>query len=67
MVKGYHIQFIEGGRTRLFKVAIANQEDAVRTVIGARAVEGIVVLPLKDGEFERLSMKEGQIIESAHI
>ncbi|MER9880736.1 MULTISPECIES: hypothetical protein [unclassified Mesorhizobium] len=67
MPKGWHVTFPEGNRVRVFKVGIADQDEAVRAATKGRAVEGLAVLPLKDSEFEQLAMKEGQIIESGQI
>lgn len=65
MPKGWQISFVSGGKIRIFIVAIAKQEDALAAVTEGKDPDGVVILPLKDGDFEKLALVEGQIIESA--
>ena len=68
MSKGWHISLTDKNRMRIFKVGIADQDAATGAVVAqCEKPTGITVLPLKDGEFEKLGMHDGQIIESKEV
>jgi hypothetical protein len=68
MPKGWQISFVDHGMIRIFIVGIADQDQALAAVTNGRAkADGIVCVPLNDGDFEKLALLEGQIIESAQI
>ena len=65
MAKGWDISLNDGNRHRIFKVGITNADEAQKMVVAqCSKPSGVVALPLKDGEFEKLGLVEGQIIES---
>jgi hypothetical protein len=68
MSTGWRVSLIDDGRTRHFIVGLADRE-AARELAIARCSDasGVVLLPLKDGDFEKLALVDGQIIESSEI
>jgi hypothetical protein len=66
--KGWRVSLIDDGRTRHFIVGLADGEAAKELAIAQCSdASGIVLLPLKDGEFKNLALVDGQIIESSEI
>jgi hypothetical protein len=62
---GWIAHCIVGSKRREFTVAIADIEAAEKAVLNrCPAVGRVLMLPLKGGEFERLGLAAGQIIEA---
>jgi hypothetical protein len=63
---GWIAHCIVGNKRREFTVAIADIE-AAETAVRSRcpAVGRVLMLPLRGGEFERLGLAAGQIIEAS--
>jgi hypothetical protein len=68
MPKGWHIHLFDNARKRIFKVGIADADKAKQKVVEQCSNPSrIVILPLKDGEFEALNLADGQIMESNEL
>ncbi|EHK52666.1 hypothetical protein [Allomesorhizobium alhagi] len=68
MSTGWRVSLIDDGRTRRFIVGLADREAAKELAIARCSdASGVVLLPLKDGDFEKLALVDGQIIESSEI
>jgi hypothetical protein len=66
--KGWRVSLIDDGRNRHFIVGLADGEAAKELAIARCShASGVVLLPLKEGEFEKLALIDGQIIESSEI
>jgi hypothetical protein len=68
MSRGWRVSLIDKGRTRHFVVGLADREAAKELAIAqCSEVSAIVLLPLKGGDFQKLAMVDGQIVESSEI
>lgn len=68
MAKGWHIEFLDrGGKAQVAKVGLADQDEAIEAATAGRNATNIVVLPLKDGEYEALALTEGQVLVSTRV
>ncbi|WP_139044163.1 hypothetical protein [Allomesorhizobium alhagi] len=62
MSTGWRVSLIDDGRTRHFIVGLADREAAKELAIARCSdASGIVLLPLKDGDFEKLALVDGQL------
>ena len=69
MTQGWQIRLFDKGQIRVFTVGIARLDIAIAQAVAKLSSKSsrITAFPLKDGEFEKLGMVDGQISELSQI